>query len=342
MEKLHDFNSFSRVRRDQQIAKIEEEKEARRASSAQSFKNLLSEYGVSEISELNDNDKSSFFERLKENSSSDDVSYMIDRLEEAYITEGNAFSAARAKAIANGDSEFTVDGETYPVEGVDKEDKENAEEFAGESKEFNEAVDTETVVQIELEDGIYYIKPYGDSTHFYMSIMKDGIENAIPSHIGQHRNRPYYNDLRKYLKGGANIDGNSYVDESVTNETRFYAFHKDQKHEIEADSLWAAKQKAITDLKVKKKDVGLLAVVNADLHDDFSSGKNAAFAFENEVNEAEVKSADEFKEYAFTVLKKAFGDDFDEDKAQETIDGILSKAKEDYGVAVGMLQSSLG
>ena len=81
-----------------------------------------------------------------------------------------------------------------------------------------EAVDAETVVQIELEDGIYYIKPYGDSTHFYMSTMKDGIENAIPAHIGQHRNRPYYSDLRKYLKGGANIDGNSYVGESYINE----------------------------------------------------------------------------------------------------------------------------
>jgi len=81
-----------------------------------------------------------------------------------------------------------------------------------------EAVDTETVIQIELEDGIYYIKPYGDSTHFYMSTMKDGIENAIPAHIGQHRNRPYYNDLRKYLKGGKDIDGNSYVGESYVNE----------------------------------------------------------------------------------------------------------------------------
>jgi hypothetical protein len=81
-----------------------------------------------------------------------------------------------------------------------------------------EAVDAETVVQIELEDGIYYIKPYGDSTHFYMSTMKDGIENAIPAHIGQHRNRPYYSDLRKYLKGGANIDGNSYIGESYVNE----------------------------------------------------------------------------------------------------------------------------
>ena len=49
------------------------------------------------------------------------------------VTEGNAFGAARAEAIANGDKEFTVDGETYPVEDVDKEDKENAEEFANES-----------------------------------------------------------------------------------------------------------------------------------------------------------------------------------------------------------------
>jgi hypothetical protein len=195
MEKLHDFNSFSQFRKNQQTAKIEEEREAKRASSAQSFKDLLSEYGVSEISELNDEDKAAFFERLKENSSSDDVSYMIDRLEEAYVEEGNAFGAARAEAIANGDSEFTVDGETYPVEDVDAEDKENAEEFAEES---------------------------------------------------------------------------------------------------------------------------------------------------NEVNEAEVTSDEEFTEYAKSVLQKAFGDGFDEAKAQETIDGILSKAEGDYGAAVGMLQSSLG
>lgn len=50
------------------------------------------------------------------------------------VTEGNAFGAARAEAIAKGEKEFTVDGETYPVEDVDQEDKENAEEFANEGK----------------------------------------------------------------------------------------------------------------------------------------------------------------------------------------------------------------
>lgn len=61
-----------------------------------------------------------------------------------------------------------------------------------------------------------------------------------------------------------------------------------------------------------------------------------------EVNEADINSDEEFKEYAFTVLKKAFGEDFDEAKAQEAIDGILSKSDGDYGSAVGMLTSSLG
>ena len=63
---------------------------------------------------------------------------------------------------------------------------------------------------------------------------------------------------------------------------------------------------------------------------------------ESAVTEAEIKSDDEFQEYAFTVLKNAFGDDFDEAKAQEVVDVILSKSDGDYGAAVGMLTSSLG
>lgn len=63
---------------------------------------------------------------------------------------------------------------------------------------------------------------------------------------------------------------------------------------------------------------------------------------ESVVTEAEIKSADEFKEYAFKVLQKAFGEDFDEAKAQEVVDGILGKADGDYGKAAGILQASLG
>jgi len=60
-----------------------------------------------------------------------------------------------------------------------------------------------------------------------------------------------------------------------------------------------------------------------------------------EVNEAEIKSDEEFQEYAFTVLQKAFGEDFDEAKAKEVVDGILGKVDGDYGKAAGILQASL-
>ena len=62
--------------------------------------------------------------------------YEINESEEK-VEEGNEFGAARAKAIANGDSEFEVDGKTYPLKSVDKDDKENAKEFTKES--VNEA-----------------------------------------------------------------------------------------------------------------------------------------------------------------------------------------------------------
>jgi len=63
---------------------------------------------------------------------------------------------------------------------------------------------------------------------------------------------------------------------------------------------------------------------------------------ESVVNEAEVNSDEEFHDYAVTVLQKAFGEDYDEAKAKKIIDGILAKVDGDYGVAVGMLTSSLG
>ena len=63
---------------------------------------------------------------------------------------------------------------------------------------------------------------------------------------------------------------------------------------------------------------------------------------ESAVTEAEVNSDEEFVEYANTVLKQAFGEEFDEAKAKKVIDGILAKADGDYGTAVGMLTSSLG
>jgi len=81
-----------------------------------------------------------------------------ESLLEKEVAEGNAFGAARAKAIADGEKEFEVEGETYKVEDVDKEDEENAEEFVEESA-TNEAKEHSFIFNYNTdEDDIKYIQ----------------------------------------------------------------------------------------------------------------------------------------------------------------------------------------
>ena len=79
---------------------------------------------------------------------------------------------------------------------------------------------------------------------------------------------------------------------------------------------------------------------NVSKKDDKLAAKKIQEAVE--FNEEDIKSDDQFKEYAMTVLKDAFKDDFDEAKANDVIKGILAKVDGDYGAAIGMLTSSLG
>jgi len=60
------------------------------------------------------------------------------------------------------------------------------------------------------------------------------------------------------------------------------------------------------------------------------------------ISEKEIKSDTEFEEYATAILKQAHGEEFDEAKAKEVIDGLKSKYSGDYGAMVGALQSSMG
>jgi hypothetical protein len=65
------------------------------------------------------------------------------------ISEGNAFGAERAKAIASDEDEFTVDGEKFPVKSVDKDDEENAEEFTESVNEAPKMKDSKEVKNIQ-------------------------------------------------------------------------------------------------------------------------------------------------------------------------------------------------
>ena len=67
---------------------------------------------------------------------------------------------------------------------------------------------------------------------------------------------------------------------------------------------------------------------------------------EQNINEGEIKDEKEFREYAQAKLKEAFGDDYDETKANEMVDGILEDNKElvdkgDWGALVGVLNKGM-
>ena len=67
---------------------------------------------------------------------------------------------------------------------------------------------------------------------------------------------------------------------------------------------------------------------------------------EHSINEGEIKDEKSFREYAHTKLKEAFGDDYDESKADEMVDGILEDNKElvdkgDWGALVGIINKGI-
>lgn len=63
------------------------------------------------------------------------------------------------------------------------------------------------------------------------------------------------------------------------------------------------------------------------------------------VNEGEIKSEKDFREYAENKFKEVFGDELDEDQMNEAIDGLLEDNKDlvdagEWGELVGMLNKS--
>lgn len=64
-----------------------------------------------------------------------------------------------------------------------------------------------------------------------------------------------------------------------------------------------------------------------------------------EANET-IKDEKAFREYAEAKLKEVFGEEYDEDKANEMVDGILKDnaelvEKEDWGALVGILNKGV-
>lgn len=97
-------------------------------------------------------------------------------------------------------------------------------------------------------------------------------KNASEGHSVQQRLQALYEDMGVILNRYFTIaDAGQQVNETKRKtrsgpnltETKFYAWYNKDKIEIEATSLWDAKQKAIKQLKVPKSKQGMLAVKSA-------------------------------------------------------------------------------
>ena len=123
----------------------------------------------------------------------------------ANVEEGNAFGAARAEAIAKGEKEFEVDGETFKVEDVDKEDKENAEEFVEEATVTEAKFDKKKLMKaVTGDDGIistgdgkeYVIYKYGNGNDDNDAMWNDKSIFALDQDGEEHEIE--YSDIVRY------------------------------------------------------------------------------------------------------------------------------------------------
>ena len=193
---------------------------------------------------------------------------------ESVMNEGNAFLAARAKAIEEDAEEFEFNGKTYPVI-KENEEVEETEEVKVQSNHLNFAEEDEA---------------------------GEGAEEVVEDEVNENP--------------AAALAAIELADKLKDDEA-------DESEEVaEEDEAGEGAEEVV--------------------EDEVTEEEAEEVAETEETNEAEVKSDEDFKEYAFSVLGQAFGDKFDEEKAQEVVDGLLDKHGDDYGAAVGALQSSLG
>lgn len=258
-------------------------------------------------------------------------------LSEEDINERNAFLAARAKAIEEDAEEFEFNGKKYPVilneelitEGEREEQwaMEIYTDVVGPDGEFSEdelsKAGRDTFEEI-VKDAGYKGSRGKKLTDILVRIATESVDTADVTEVLCEAR---HSEIHKAAKKG------SYpVTIVITNKGG--SFDGKVAHQETVDTP-AAVPAAMKVLYKKYATWGHTFAI------EDSTGK-ILFQESVEVNEAEVKSDEEFKEYAFSVLQKAFGDDFEEAKAQEVVDGILSKCGNDYGACIGMLTSSLG
>ena len=204
-------------------------------------------------------------------------------------------------------------------------------------KKFSQAIpalhEAEGAAKSELQ------KSYAE--YFKAKLNKFGAKS--PAELTPEQKSEFFNEITKdWTRGeGATKAGQADIEEHGVKESE--VVNELKAADLKPGKKYKSAYGEVTFIKLNPdgKTMELHSEDTGKVKTDLSNAMDMVL-IESAVNEAEVKSEAEFKEYAMALLKKAHPDDFDEAKANATVEGILKKCDGDFGAAVGMITSSLG
>ena len=130
---------------------------------------------------------------------------MEEEMGEEEVDEGNAFSGARDEAIKNGEKEFTVDGETYPVKGEEDEIKESTKNVVTLSEsEMIELIQRLVIEQKEAKGLKDTEKTLKDSKKVNDEAMKE-VNKKMKDYVKAGSNEAYDEDPEGFPKGNGEM-----------------------------------------------------------------------------------------------------------------------------------------
>lgn len=316
---LKSFEEFSQFRAEQAAAELTAKQTKLREETTAGFKQLLAEYGVSKISELNKEQKVEFFTKL----------------DAEPVTEARRTMAELKQALDTAKEEFDLLQQQYKLNKTET----NLARIEAKKGKMDRIMNAMKNAKEEMKESAVTAISEASIKAIQMLLQNKGIKDAVRKERADTvRKAMEAEDIDtknisddELLQIAKELMNESMDEKAGINEGSKINYVTITNELFQADPNWWVKNKIRVSENISDALKGCKTKhVILDIDKVLES-----------VNEAKVKTDEEFKEYAFTVLKKAFGKDFDEAKANEVVNGILSKSDGDYGSAVGMLQASL-
>ena len=338
VNKISSFKSFTEIKKQESVSKLREENNSKRQDSVGKIAAILDELGLTSFEGLEEDQKQAIISKIFGDVSEEEIAEIEVEVED--VTESVKCSNKKGHLWKEIDKDGTVECEYCGLrnslsESVITEAKkitkaaiEEIGDFRdGEGYSSNEYYILADWAQDELGDGPYDIKKL-EKLLKSKEVQKDMEgNNAVDVEYLEEFSESVVTEAKYNKKSLLKKLGKADDATIQTGNGKEYVIYNPDSNNDDNAAMWNDNSVFAVDQdgeehEIDYKDIGLVLV-------------------ESNVNEAEVSSAEDFREYATAVLQNAFEEDYDETKAEEVISGLISKHGEDYGAMIGALQSSL-